>query len=413
MKKFFSFIFIAFVSVQVQSQVISELILLTQDSSYLSSTSLFGLRVDADYYSNSVSNAFLKKMTQGGFINEALKSSVYDQLDESNRAYARLASDLYFYNMADTVFPNRDWGLSLSLGARVDAQAVFSEDLFRLSFSGNKPFAGREADLSNSSGSFVQYQKVGIGLFHKKSFSGVNVSFVNGQELFSTQIDNAQLFTSNDADSIALTYQGDAWYSDDSNRGFGVGNGAGAAIDLFWNLTLADGNGLLMIGLQDFGFIQWSSRTTRYSANNTFPFKGWDLEEVLDSDNPISFSSLRDSLAVEESKEAHLTLLPANLDLALIKKISDKYYYKVAVRARFLEVIFPELNAGILYKPNEHLLAGANLAYSVYGSLQLGLSIEYIMGKTWLLQVNSNDALGTLNITERGQSASLSISKFF
>lgn len=413
MRKFFILFIFAGIAFSVKSQLVSDLILLTKDSTFLKSSAMAGLRVEGEYFSNSINNDFVSKLIQGGFIDEGLKSSVYDKLDESNIAFAQLAADLYFYNMADTIFPNRNWGLALNIGARVDAQTVFSDDLFRLGFSGNKPFTGKAAELSESSGSFVQYQKVGIGLFHKSTFSGLNLSFVNGQDLFQTQIDQGQLYTSENGDSLALQYNGESWYSDDSKKGIGVGNGAGAALDFFWNLNMADGKGLLMVGLQDLGFIQWSSSTRRLSSDTTFSFIGWDLEEILDSDNPINFSSLQDSLAVNEESKAHTTLLPAKLTLSLIRKLGEKYYYKVSIRSRFLDVVFPEVSGGVLYKPNEILLAGASVSYSVYGNVRFGLKFEYMPGKTWLMQINSNDFLGLLNINERGRAASLSISKFF
>lgn len=395
------------------AQAPGKLTLLSREDTTVSKRFLVQTRVDGHFLSNAINNGFLQKIFLGGYISEEMKSSVYDDLEQKNLSFATAGLDLEFFNLADTLFKERDWGLKLNLGLRFDAQAEFTSDLFRLSFSGNRDFRGRTAEFDESSAQYLVYQKLGVGLFHKKTFSGVSLSFVNGQELLRSEIDDASLFTSMSGDSLVLDYQGQTWSSDSTKRGFASGNGVGAALDLHWNLPMTDGKGFVLLSLEDFGFIQWSDRTRKFSADTSYTFNGIDLEAILDNDLPFQIVDLQDSLGIVETTSAHTTWLPARLNLGLLRTLNSNWYYEVAIRARVSDLIFPELSVGAMYMIENKLLAGARISYSVYGTLATELNLEWMPGKKWLIHAKSSNLSGVVSEDIRTFGGQIGLSKFF
>jgi hypothetical protein len=234
----------------------------------------------------------------------------------------------------------------------------------------------------------MSYQKFGIGLFHKQTFSGVNISFVNGDELFRAELDRGDLFTAENGDSLSLDYSGSFWYSDTARTGFLTGNGAGMAIDLYWNTPFTDGKGFIHLSAEDLGFITWSDQTVEYSGDSTYTFNGLDIDAIGELDDILDPESVRDSLNLRKKNAQLLTWLPAHFRLGMIREFSQKWYYSVEIDARWLNRLYPMFRAGAIYSPNKNLLGGLYLRYSVFGDVQLGLRTEWRPGKNWLLSMN-------------------------
>lgn len=396
-----------------QAQLPGDLILLRSDSLSINADIALLAKGDLTWYSNAIQNEMASKLYFGGNITEEIKDNAYSRLEEQNISFGKAQGELHFYNLADTLFAKQKWGLKLNLAWRAGFFGDFSGDLFRLVFSGNNQFRGQTAALGNSGASFMNYQKFGIGLFHKQTFSGINISYVNGDELFQAELDRGDLFTAENGDSLSLDYSGSFWYSDTARNGILTGNGAGLALDLYWNTPFSDGKGFIHLSAEDLGFIVWSDKTIEYSGDSTYTFEGVNIDALADLEEITGAESLIDTLNLKKKTDQYQTWLPAQFRLGVIREFTQKWYYSVEIDARWINRLYPMFRAGAIYSPHKNLLGGVYLRYSVFGDVQIGMRTELRPWDNWLLRMSLEQIHALVVPNSRGGAMRASIFKAF
>ena len=299
----------------------------------------------------------------------------------------------------------------IQAGHRQNSWSYFSRDAYRLAFQGNSRFRGAHADLSGSRFKSITYQKFGVGLFSKKNFSSIRLNFVNGQQFTEASVKDGDLFTSFIGDSLHLRYQGNWIQSDTALTGFGKGNGVGASLDLNWNIPLNDDHGVLNISIEDLGLVFFNKQSIHREADSSFSYIGFDLQQVLDSDEQFVFPVLEDTLGYESYTATSEQWLPSTVNVSLKRRNTRNDFFEIGMAVRTQEAFIPELYGGYYYFTNSSTLLSANFRYGGYGNLRIGASLEKWLNNEWFIGIGTDDVPGFILNNMKGRSLYLQFSR--
>ena len=389
-----------------------DLRLLNRPDLFSDSKAYFEIQGGLDVRSNAFTNHFMDRMIFGGFIDENLKRDVSDRLIDQNRLGIGANGKISYLSLKDSLFSRENLGIALHLEQRFDGFASFTDDLFTLSFYGNSDFLGQEADLSRSYASWFTYQKYGFGIFDKRHFSSISLSMVNGQNFIQAEVPEASLYTSQDADSLLLSYQGEMALSDTANSGFWNTNGIGLALDLQANIPLKEDGGFIHIELNNIGFISWYNTTHHFEADSNFLYTGVDLVDILDDDYVSSgVPALKDTLDYTESQSGKRTVLPGSAEVYLMKRLKEKHLMQAGIRVMPNRAHIPMVYLGYNYEINSSTLISTRFTVGGYGNWRVGLGYERYW-KDWYVRLWTEDLPGLLLRDLQGKNAGVSIGTF-
>jgi hypothetical protein len=410
----FLLVILSFVCCSVAfAQSVPYRLLLGSDSLYRSRSVFLEVFGSVDARSNAINTHMMDRFLLGGKIQDRYIDKAIGELQNANRAGFSSRLGISYYNFADTLLGSPHWGLYLNAEDVSIGMAAFSEDLFRVVFRGNSGYKGSRAIFDQGRAEYLRYQQMGIGIFHKKTLSGISIGYVNGQDYFLSKLDKASLYTSSAGDSLALAYQANIWQSDTSSRVFLSGSGAGAALAMQWRLPFAGGGGYLMMDVRDLGFIHFSDQTVNYRADSVFTYTGIDISDVFDSDNVFKAPVPQDSLSYSSAKLSHTIWLPAKIRLALLRELGLRDFYEIAVTAITREEFVPEIMLSYFFLPSDRWVLGASARYGGFGAFRAGLQAEYVSGTGFYLRCGIEDLAGMFQPEAKGRGLQLAISKFF
>lgn len=359
------------------------LLLMGADTTYLDQVGWVSFAGQGEISSSALTNQFMGKLAFGGFIGDPTKKEVAEHLEEQNRLGATLDLGIQYRSFGDTLFGLSDWGLDLALENHSHGAALFAENTFDVLFNGNAAYAGERLELDRNAVRLMQFQKLGFGLFHRKHFSGLRLSVVNGQFLQDALVDEAYLYTSALGDTVALTYQGTYIQSDPDHLTLGSGNGIGLALDAVFNVPFEDGGGYFSLALNNLGHVWWSEATKTYSADTSFTWIGVNFNDVSTLNN-IGLPNFSDTLHYTQETGRRQTWLPASVRASVMRSWSDQAFWEAAITVRPDGIHLPLVEVGYGYMPNNSTLWRFTGRAGGYGMPGLGLALEKRMGATYL-----------------------------
>ncbi len=385
--------------------------LLRADSTFRAYSSFFEVHGNGYYRSNSLSNEYVNRMVVGGYIGPDTKAGIRDKLSGMNRMGAEASLGLSYWNMSDSLFNRPNLGIKLLVDVKYDASMSFTDELYKVAFEGNKQYRGEEILFDGTAAEYYAYQKLGFGIFDKRTLSGISLSYVNGQDYLQTYINNGELYTSELGDSLNLAYHGTHSQSLSKN-GFGTGDGVGAAIDVNVNFPLTDNKGFISLQLNDLGFVYWNE-VTEYRADSSLSYQGVDISNLFASDlSQLEMPSLIDSLAYDSTVSSEIKALPLSLGVSMLHELGDASYIEVGLRIKPTRSHTPEIYAKYHYFMNPTTQVSASARYGGYGGLRFGFDVQKMCG-AWYISLGSDDLPGLILNSSRGRGAYAQIGRFF
>ncbi|TND02864.1 MAG: hypothetical protein FD123_4011 [Bacteroidetes bacterium] len=378
----------------------------SDDSSRFEITAFGGYSAASD----AITNAFMRKLYLGGYIDTTLKENVYDRLRKDNRFGLDDEAGIYF---RWTCPKQPDWSYFASLRSRQHADGFFTGDGFRFAFSGNRPFAGKTIDASSTNFRMFSWKQVqGGAAYTRKTGNNGTVrlfgalSAYAGSSLLEVDLDRASLFT----DSLAFFLDADAAYSirqsDTAVTGFGAMNGAGGGIDLGIHVVIPAGDHdtvnklFYSLSLHDIGWMHWNTNTLNRSADTSFHFEGYALNLDDLADSTINGFTV-DTLKTVNEKKAYTHILPW--------WINSEYGYSYRGN---LQKGSMSTSLGIRFRNNGNMLPDFYLKQSVdfgnrwkisldagyggYCRFHAGLDVQGVFAGGWLVRIGSNNIAGYL-----------------
>jgi len=278
--------------------------------------------------SNSVRNDLMFGLIQAETIDRQTRQKSLDNINKTGVGGQSIEADLILI-MRDSLFSRRNWRTRFQFAHRSYTGTQFDEELFSMTFFGNKQFEGQTVDLAPSAGEQQVYQKVGLGIHDDSTNSWLTLSFVKGQRYQFVDLERAEVFTEIDGRSIDAQINGSYILNDTaSDNSFSEFNGAGVAIDASFTGSLksiGSGDVKYNFQLRDMGIVSWNNNTLVAEKDSTYEFEGIEIENIFDIDNLVlGEDAVLDTLGIRFSKKARTRLLPFTVRIECYDRISGK-----------------------------------------------------------------------------------------
>ena len=334
--------------------------------------------------SNSVSNYVFNKAYQGSSLEGDLKSNIFDRLQEENKVivdgYA--GTNLYYID------EERKQLFTASFERRTVITSTFNEDFTKLLLNGNQPYQNEILDIGGLNYEQQSYQAYKLGYVKKLDALGLafgaNLGYVQGLSYQSVQIDDGELLTATDGESIDFDVKGQIIQPSSQSGNNGI------ELD-FYIEKYVKGNNKFAFKINDLGFVNWKNLTA-YNADNSYSFEGIVIEDLFNIDTS-AFSDLQDKsnaqeiLGLEEETISKRQWLPSLLQLDYTHLFSDKFALSAGILYRTTTGALPALDLEADYKLPFGLTLIGELDYGGYGRLNyaVGGKISLLKDKFFLL----------------------------
>ena len=236
----------------------------------------FDINLSSDFKmsSNHLKLSEIDKLLSGIKLSENFKNNFINDLDNENK------HNIDFKNCLGLSYQNSKHKISLSLTDRIYTSYNLKKDFFEFVFFGNSRSISDTLNLNNSYFSALKYQQIKLGSSHSfKNYQiGYKIGYLIGNNLISSNIENATLYTSQNITNILIDYNVSSTYSNEFSSSFFRGNGNGISVDLnFFKKTESKD---YEIQILDFGFIKWLDNNNNYSDSN-FVYSGIEITDDI------------------------------------------------------------------------------------------------------------------------------------
>jgi len=356
------------------------------------------IRVKYDYDMGSVlNNSFLRKSIYGGSIDKELIDENFARLAHGpNHIGNTVDFAVQYRRFTGQLFGMKDIGFSVAFEWHLHNDFDFTDDLYLLVMNGNKDFAGKTADLSDTKFNYLKYSQIKLGLFkeHPENHSefGFQLALNLGNQFEEFEAHHAHLNTDVDGKSIELSGDFDYLESGYIGRNDGMVQGYGAGLDLFYEIEKYQ-HYQFKIDVANIGFIVWNKKSLEYKKEEHLVFEGIEIDNIFDMHddamNTNVVDSLHDYIIANGERGAHMTYTPLELDVLY------QYYFtnNVSATARFRHKIFglysPYYQLGATYHIKEKYHIGADINYGGYTKLNFGMSLCIEISDNFVLNLRS------------------------
>lgn len=355
----------------------------------------------------SMTNKFINTYRNGKYIDLETKDKVRDKLKDKNVIGGELGVSLFYRSAADSL-KKRGWYAGVTHTSIFESR--FTKDLFQLYFYGNKPFAGKTADIGNMSLNQLTYQQLQLGLFQIvdkaacRHVFGFGLGFVNGQDFKKIKTYSSSLYTAADATYLEMDLALEAQHADSADHKFGAFNGSGAAGSLYYQVEKKD-NYLITLQIKDIGFIAWNDYSANLVVDTNYYFDGIEVTNLLDSVylEVKSVDDYKNSFLKENENKKAATILPASVHLSFNKWLSkQRLLVGLTIQYRFKTIQLPLATIQATYTGNKNVFAGVQLQYGGYGGLHAGVKAGIKIGQRFLVEAGTQYLDGLLAGKSRG-----------
>ena len=382
------------------------------DTSFQNASGAFINDVGASFRSNTLDNSIMRKLVLGGMISPEQEANGRSTLAEQNRAGGQGLLNFHYLNFDSEFGKNGQFGWMLNLSTDYHLKLDFPGTLYELIFDGNSNYLGQEMRIEGIGASFMAYQKLGTGVFHKKNLSFVSLSYVNGQDFVRAGGDGT-LYTSAIGDSLSFDYSGFIEQSDPDNAGAGRPNGSGVSLDARLNIPFGDDAGFVRIELKDVGGIWWNDKSIAYESKEVVSYTGIEINDFLDQGlADVGIPNFQDSISTTETKGSIFTGLSGSYMASILSKQESGNYLELGITMKMDNTALPMVHGSYHYMLDKSTSVFARATVGGYGRLRLGAGFEKYW-KGWYISAQTGDLPGLILDDLRGRGAWFSFGRFF
>jgi len=362
--------------------------------------------MNCEFSSSSISNKFLDLFLFSDHIDEQNKNWMFASLHSYNSFGADINGGLTFITFPDTFVGSTDIGLFVRYNKYYHVDMSFTRDLFELFFDGNKRFAGKEANLSNSSLNMMNYEQMQFGIFTKleenntKLTYGVGVSVNNGYRNTLINIKKGALYTDANAEYIDFSANYEVNRSDFSKTGNNAFKGIGASLNLYYSFETERKN-IFDLEITDFGFIKWNKHSQKFARDTSLHFEGINVSDILNIEgnifNNANPDSIINSYTYSDTTHSYSTPTPSCLKISYLYNYTENFRIEFGIKKKFFSHYDPLLIIKSHYLPCKRNIFSFNLCFGGYSKLtgenhNINAGIEYAhdFGKGLVVLVGSD-----------------------
>ena len=355
------------------------------------------LTSNGDYASNAIGKNIVQSFFYGGFIDQNMKNSSIERLQNINQFGLDMNAELSFRSKGDLSkkesSPFYNHGYIVQAGYHQFSSLVFSRDAFRYAFEGNGLFLGDTADFSGTRFNSMGYSKIGFGIFNRSNNNALTLNVISLNQFASGNMETASIIQDSQNDTIQLDYSGG--FSFAKNGGFSKGFGISFDVDYRIQTNENDHAMTFQLLAKNIGFML-PIQMTRYAADSSFQYTGFNLNQLVQQ-NLLSTMSLADTLGIEKGSEKRALLLPGFIqfsklvDMQAIQRIQSFYGARMFLSQNYIPYFFAGMHARVTKSWSTGLSASfggfSQLKWGMYSSFQLsrwniGVASENLFSKT-------------------------------
>ncbi len=387
LKTIFFFLFIASVSVFGQNTL--NLIKSLEENNFLENENITGRHIiltegSALISSSSIQSSMFNPIIFGGNITEKTKLESYSHLTNSNTAGLHIQSYITTAHRVDELFGKNSM-IFIGLGYRNFLETRFSEDVFKLMFSGNTQFVGQELDLKNQQFQSYTYSDFKIGFVRKKTnedlkksrMYGFSLGYIKSFSHFNVNIHTGTFFTAPETYQMSLQSDYNIERSDTNQPVF---SGQGGYLNLFYSFDI-EKKFSFKLSIDDIGFINWNNGLkSEKIVQHTF--SGIEIKDITNIEESTSglnnlADSLQKSIVYPNTITSYNTILPISAAISMQYKIIEQIGVESFIRV-FANSIrtFECMGMVHIYPFKKYLRISPFIYNSGYGTWTPGLELS-------------------------------------
>jgi hypothetical protein len=353
------------------------------------------LTSNGDYASNAIGKNIVQTFFYGGFIDQEMKNESIERLQNINQFGLDMNAELSFRSKGDLTkkesSPFFNHGYSIQTGYHQFSSVIFSRDVFRYAFEGNSLFLGDTADFSGTRFQSMGYTKIGFGIFNRSTNNALTLNLISLNQFASGNMQTATIFQDSQNDTLNMGYSGGFSFANSS----GFSKGFGLSFDIDYRIKTNENDHLMTFQLlaKNIGFVMPTQPMTRYSADSSFQYTGFNLNQVVQQ-NILNTIQLADTLGIEKSTEKKTLLLPGFIqfsklvDLQAAQRIQSFYGARMFLSQNYIPYFF----AGVHGRINKHWSTGVSASYGGFSRLKWGMYSSFQFSN-WNIGVASENLL--------------------
>lgn len=353
----------------------------------------------ADYASTSLHKSLTQKLFFGGEITDAIKEKSLKLHRGINQFGSDLNAEIEYRNFQVNLFGKPAWGFTVKAGYYSFINALYSKDLYKLTFYGNDGFIGNTASVSGTQFSTYDYQKIGFGWLDKKSKSSVSLNLYNLSNYSDALVRTGEIYQSQTIDSLSIAFDGRASFTNGTS--FFKGFGAGLDADIRLKVPTKNNKVVYYQFLaKNIGFTSLRESMTRYSGDTVFTFTGLSFNQVLNGSSFLDSNfSVLDTLGIQNSPVKTTIFLPGFLQFSKLvdaqstRKLQEFYGIRLFLASAYTPLVFAGIDYRFSLGKINTLNFGLNTSYGGFSKFRFGL-YSSLRVKNWNLGVASENIIG-------------------
>ena len=350
------------------------------------------LTSNGDYASNAIGKNIVQSFFYGGFIDQDMKNSSIERLQNINQFGLDMNAELSFRSKGDLTkkesSPFYNHGYIVQAGYHQFSSLVFSRDAFRYAFEGNSLFLGDTADFSGTRFHSMGYSKFGFGIFNRSTNNALTLNVISLNQFASGNMETASILQDSQNDTIQMDYTGG--FSFAKNGGFSKGFGISFDVDYRIQTNENDHAMTFQLLAKNIGFML-PTQMTRYAADSSFQYTGFNLNQLVQQ-NLLSTMSLADTLGIEKGTEKRALLLPGFIqfsklvDMQATQRIQSFYGARMFLSQNYIPYFF----AGVHGRVTKHWSTGLSASFGGFSQLKWGMYSSFQLSR-WNIGVASEN----------------------
>lgn len=349
---------------------------------------------DLSVNSSGLTADFYRPFIRGGHIDEDLKKSTIEGMEEEVRFGGDRILSLGGSFRPDSLFgeANRKRTVFIRLIDGRHYHARFTRDLFRTIFIGN-PQDGRRAEFAPFRMNSMRYRQFKIGVLDQrgKFEMGIAISGFQGRSDLRIGADNAYLEGEADGSELRFRLNGELLQQ---GRGeevpFWRMPGSGVGIDILGGYDFGR-FGQVRMTFKNMGLVHWGPSARIRQVDTTASFEGFSF------DNPFQGSTTGPNAPIEELEERYLPEersgayrrpFPGKIRLAYAKRFPSGVWFRSSFLHRPVTSHVPYWGLEVM-KAWDALRAGISVGHGGFGEFAFGTEAAYRFGEHWDLYIRA------------------------
>lgn len=367
-----------------------------------------------DYSGSALQNDLTSKFIRGGLITQDIKNASFDRHKRINRFGGSFSADAEYRNYNIRMFKKRDLGMVFKAGTFGFGGALYSDDVFGMTFYGNDRYVGDTIDMSGLNATFTMMQKIGVGLIDVKSKSSVSLNIYNVSNRMSANFRDLSIIQSSDGQDVEVQMDGEVDVRD--NLKFNQGIGFGIDVDFKLPISLKeDETAYVQFLVKNIGFAYLYEEQKSYAIDTAISYSGFEFDQLM-GDNAIVFDSVDvlDTLGVTSSTSNRTIMLPGFIQVGKMVDSQNESMFQSFFGVRLYPTLIysPYVYAGVHIKPMDKVYVGANVGYGGFanfrGGLYAGMNFDHFS-----FGLGTENIVGMISRKGNGQSLYLRVKCVF